>query len=100
MAVKPLAEILASVNTLIGNDTSDEALTLIEDITDTFNDANTSKGEYTKEKYEELDRSWRERYKERFLSGDKSLDPKDDEDEDTDNHDKPLRYEDLFKEGE
>lgn len=100
MAVKPLAEILASVNTLIGNDTSDEALTLIEDITDTFNDANTSKGEYTKEKYEELDRSWRERYKERFLSGDKSLDPKDDEDDDTDSRDKPLRYEDLFKEGE
>lgn len=100
MAVKPLAEILASVNTLIGNDTSDEALTLIEDITDTLNDANTSKGEYTKEKYEELDRSWRERYKERFLSGDTKLDPKDDEDDDTDNRDKPLRYEDLFKEGE
>ena len=99
MAVKPLADILASVNTLIGENTSDEALTLIEDITDSFNDAVNSNTEYTKEKYEELDRSWRERYKERFLSGDKSLDPKEEDDDTDDERPKTYKYEDLFKEG-
>ena len=95
MAVKPISELLASVSSIIGENTSDEALTLLEDITDTFNDRDNTDW---KKKYEDNDRDWRNRYKERFLSGDTSLDPKSDEDEDPE-PEKPLTFENLFKEG-
>lgn len=94
MAIKTIDEILSSVSAIIGDNNSDEALTLLEDIQDTFNDRDNTDW---KQKYEENDREWRNRYKERFLSGDKSLDPKDDEDEPE--PEKPLTFENLFKEG-
>ena len=99
MAVKPLADILTSVNSIIGEDTSDEALTLIEDITDSFNAKADEENEDWKKKYEELDQSWRNRYRERFLSGDSPLDKALEEEPEEEQEDKPLRYEDLFKEG-
>ena len=99
MAVKPLADILTSVNAIIGENTSDEALTLIEDITDSFNAKADDDNENWKKKYEELDQSWRNRYKERFLSGDTSIDKALEDDNDDESEEKPLTYESLFKEG-
>lgn len=98
MAVKPLAEILSAVNTIIGESTTDEALTLIEDITDTFNAQSESDNANWKKKFEENDAAWRNRYKERFLSGDKSLDDELDK-EDEEEPPKAYKFEDLFKEG-
>ena len=98
MAVKPLAEILSSVNTIIGENTSDEALTLIEDITDTFNAKAENDNIDWQRKYEENDAAWRNRYKERFLSGDTSLD-NDVDDKPSDPEIKTYKFEDLFKEG-
>lgn len=98
MAVKTLADILSRVNTLIGEDTSDESLTLIEDITDTFNDQVESNNDSWKKKYEDNDRTWRERYKERFLSGDSTLD-KELENDEPEEEPKTYKFEDLFKEG-
>lgn len=95
MAVKPIGEILAAVSSIIGESTSDEALTLLEDITDTFNDKDNTDW---KKKYEDNDKEWRNRYKERFLSGDASLDPKQEDEEDPE-PEKPLTFENLFKEG-
>ena len=95
MAVKPIGEILATVSSIIGENTSDEALTLLEDITDTFNDKDNTDW---KKKYEDNDKEWRNRYKERFLSGDTSLDPKPEDEEDPE-PEKPLTFENLFKEG-
>ena len=99
MAVKPLADILTSVNAIIGENTSDEALTLIEDITDSFNAKADDDNENWKKKYEELDQSWRNRYKERFLSGDTSIDKALEADNDDEPEEKPLTFESLFKEG-
>lgn len=71
MAVKNLNEIMDSVKARIGEDTSDEALAFIEDISDTLNDFATRVSEAGdwKRKYEENDSSWRKKYQERFFQG-------------------------------
>lgn len=60
---KELMEILKK---LIGDNNSDEYISYVEDFNDSIDDENIS----WKEKYDELDRNWRERYTARFFSGD------------------------------
>lgn len=94
MAVKTREELIESINTLIGEDTSDDSLAILEDFTDTYNDLSEKASDNTKwkEKYEENDSEWREKYRKRFLEGDGR-----NEGEDTDEPDPvPTRYEDLF----
>jgi hypothetical protein len=99
MAVRTTQEILNAVAERLGEDTSDEVLTFIEDITDTLNDRDTqisSSGDW-KNKYEENDKSWRERYRNRFFNSDDSNDDDMVENEE-DDEDKPYTFENLFKE--
>lgn len=70
--VKSKADILEAIKKRIGEDSSDEALSFLEDVTDTLNDYDEkAKGDGTdwKSKYEENDKQWRDRYRERFFSG-------------------------------
>lgn len=67
--VKTKEEFLVSLKNRIGEDTSDDALALIEDFTDTYDDLSNRMDEDWKKKYEDLDASWRERYKARFFDG-------------------------------
>lgn len=67
MAVRTRDEILATIRSRLGDDTSDDALTIIEDIDDTFKDYETRTGEDWKSKYDELDAQWRKRYRDRFF---------------------------------
>lgn len=98
MAILTSKDLLTRIKDRIGEDTSDEALTFIEDITDTINDYESRTQDNTswKTKYEENDKSWREKYKARFFSTDPSEDDPDPSDDDP----KPLSYDNLFKEGE
>lgn len=92
MAVKTREELIESINTLIGEDASDDSLAILEDFTDTYNDLSEKASDNTnwKEKYEENDSEWREKYRKRFLEGDGRI-------EGTDGPDPvPTRYEDLF----
>lgn len=68
MAVKDRDSILAAVKQMIGDNTSDEAIALMEDITDTITDYETKTADKTdwKAKYDEMDASWRRKYIERF----------------------------------
>lgn len=94
MSVRTREELIESINTLIGEDTSDDSLAILEDFTDTYNDLSDKASDNTKwkEKYEENDSEWREKYRKRFLEGDGRI-----EKEDTDEPDPvPTRYEDLF----
>ena len=65
-------EIIAQVQSYIGEDTSDEAISLLEDVSDSVSDVNEDVEELTKklneanEKAINLDNEWRERYKARF----------------------------------
>ena len=67
MAIKTRDEILAAIRSRLGDDTSDDALSIIEDITDTFKDYETRAGENWESKYNELDAQWRKRYRDRFF---------------------------------
>ena len=91
MAIKSIEDLIGQANALMPDNTSDEYLSFVEDITDTVN-ANAN-NEYNKEKYDALDAQWRQRYKERFLSG--KPDEQEEEEEETP---KKLTYESLFKE--
>lgn len=100
MAVRTKDELLEIIKGRIGNDTSDETISFIEDITDTLSDyerkATKSDEEDWKTKYEENDKMWREKYRERFFS--KEVE-KEDEDFSEDEV-KSLSYDDLFEEKE
>lgn len=72
MAVLSREDFLANIRGRVGEDTSDEAMKFIEDMTDTFDDlvSKTSDKENWKAKYEENDRAWRTKYRDRFFSSD------------------------------
>lgn len=98
--VKTKEELLKILQERIGEDTSDEALAFIEDVTDTIADFETraaGDGEDWKKKYEENDAAWRTKYKERFFSGEVKEQP-DKKDEEDSQDDKPLTYDSLFAE--
>lgn len=93
MAVLSFDELIAKIKTKIGEDTSDESIELLEDVTDTFN-ANNNDGEDWKTKYEENDKEWRKKYIDRF-SGSGGSEPDDEEEEE---EEEKTTFEDLFKE--
>ena len=105
MAVKTRDEILAAIRSRLGDDTSDDALTIIEDIDDTFKDYETRIGEDWKGKYDELDAQWRKRYRDRFFqkadNGETTPDDiKDDNEEDLKEESEVKDFDELFTEKE
>ena len=92
-------EILSLIKERVGDDASDEVISFIEDVTDTLNDFESRTGDNTEweRKYNELDASWRKKYKDRFFS--KEVEDVDDIDDDIEGK-KSYKYEDLFEEKE
>lgn len=72
MAVLSREDFFSRLQSAVGNDVSEESLTLIEDMTDTYNDlekrANGDGVDWEK-RYNELDESWKQKYRHRFFSG-------------------------------
>lgn len=95
MAVKSKEDLIASIKAVIGEDTTDESLSLLEDVSDTFTSFETETKDKTdwKAKYNELDESWRKKYRDRFMSG--SVDEEDDFSE-VGEKKVPRTYADLF----
>ena len=96
MAIKTREEILASVRARIGDDTSDEAIAFVEDIEDTLNNYENNPnndGTDWKKKYEDNDREWRTKYRDRFFKGGAG-----DDDDIPEPTPKRLTFESLFKE--
>lgn len=99
MAVKTKDELMSIIRARVGEDQSDEAIALIEDISDTFDDMQSkAAGDGTdwKAKYEENDATWRQKYRDRFFNKTETKD--EDEREDEDEEIKTLSYDELFKE--
>ena len=95
-------DLLSIIKERIGDGTSDEDISLIEDVSDTYDDLNTRVSEAGdwKAKYEENDASWRQKYRDRFFEKEvkenvEISDPMDKADEGT--HE-TLKFEDLFTE--
>lgn len=107
MAVVSKEELMTSIKNLIGENTSDEAVKLIEDANDTFDSLSSATGndelqkriKELEDKVEETDKSWRKKYTDRFFTGGKDSpddDNQDDLDEPTNEEDEPKTFEDLF----
>lgn len=82
----------------IGTDNSDEAISFLEDMTDTYNELekkSRGNGEDWERKYHELDESWKQKYRHRFMNSDggypSPLEDKKEEEK------KEVTFNDLFK---
>lgn len=96
MAVKSRDEILNEIKVRIGEQTDDETIAFLENVSDTLSDLETkAKGDGTdwKTKYEENDAEWRKRYTDRFYVSDPDTNP-----DPTPNHEpeKPKTFDELF----
>ena len=69
MAVKTKDELMSSLNTLLGENDSDEALSFIQDMSDTLGDSNVKRIEELEQQVKDVDANWRKRYRETFFSG-------------------------------
>lgn len=101
MAVKTRDEIMEAIRKRIGEDTSDEAIALLEDVTDTFTDYETRVADKTdwKTKYDEMDANWRKKYMDRF-SGKTGGDIKEEQEEQIKDDSEPRTFDELFTERE
>lgn len=99
MAVLTKDELLTSLKGILQDNTSDDALKILEDASDTITDLEEKTKDSTKwkEKYEQNDKEWRTKYRDRFFKKtDDNPDPVPEEPDD----EKPKKREfsDLFKE--
>lgn len=95
--------LIGRIRERIGDGTSDEDIALLEDVADTYDDLRTRVDSDIdwETRYNELDRTWRERYIERFngkveSDADFVEEPKD-ADETILEYEKPKDYSDLFE---
>ncbi len=99
MAVRTKEELLTSLKGILQDSTSDDALKILEDASDTITDLEEKTKDSTKwkEMYEQNDKEWRTKYRDRFFK--KTDNEPDPEPEETDDE-KPKKREfsDLFKE--
>ena len=100
MAIRSIEEIMESIRTRVGEDTSDETLTFVEDIQDTLNNYKTlsSDTENWKKKYEDNDKEWREKYKARFFNPEPDKGVQNEPQTYDDDEPAVLTYDKLFKE--
>ena len=91
--VRTKEELLSSIREVFGDNTDDNSLAIIEDISDTMDSFNDGKD--WKAEADRIDKEWRQKYHDRFFkpSNDPDVDPLDAGDPEP----KPLRFEDLFK---
>lgn len=92
MAVKTVDEIMTKVREIIGEDDSDEAIGFIEDISDTLE--SFSNAENWRTKFEENDKKWREKYRDRFFTSKEEVE--EDDIEEPEEKEKK-KFEDLFE---
>lgn len=99
MAVVNKDTIMERLRENFNDNDSDDVLGLLEDVTDTLNDYQSRLEEngYWKERYEQNDREWRQKYKDRFFNNDPEpdKDPEPEPDKDPEQA-TPTTFEELF----
>ena len=94
--IKSKEELIEEIRAVVGDDTSDNVIALIENVTDTITELETSDGEEWKQKFEENDKMWREKYISRFTEG--TTEPTEPTEPKEDDEEKEKTFEDLFEE--
>lgn len=72
MAILKKEQYFEAIKNRLGDDSSDEAIQFMEDMTDTYNDLEnraTEDSENWEQKYKENDAAWKKRYANRFFNG-------------------------------
>lgn len=80
MAVLSRDDFFAKLHERLGDDTTDEGISFLEDMTDTYNDLETRSngdGINWEQRYHDLDESWKKRYRHRFFTGGSNVIPED-----------------------
>lgn len=98
MAVLSKDDYMARVKGIVGENSDDESISLLEDLTDTYNDLEkrTQKSDVDWEKkYKDLDEQWRKRFQKRFYESDGG-NPYEPEIE-TETEEEKITIDDLFK---
>lgn len=97
MGVLTKEQLLKNIQSVIGENTSDEAIKLIEDVSDTISDYETKTKDTTdwEAKYTENDNAWRKKYRDRFFSTEEIPEENNSVAEPEPQN---LKYENLFKE--
>ena len=67
MSILNKEQFLQAIKDRVGDGNSDNDLKVIEDMTDTYHSFNHTDNENWKEKYNQLDNEWREKFKKRFF---------------------------------
>lgn len=97
MAVVNKDTIMERLRENFNDNDSDDVLGLLEDVTDTLNDYQSrleENGDW-KERYEQNDREWRQKYKDRFFNNEPEPDPEPEPDKDP-KPATPTTFEELF----
>jgi hypothetical protein len=100
MSVLNQEEFLKRIQSLVGEDTSEESITALEDFTDTYNSLTSNASENWEQKYHENDEAWRKKYKERFFTPSESNTPSTIPNTFTPQQNEPekeITFDDLFK---
>lgn len=93
-------ELIEKIKKYTGDRTDDETISLIEDVTDTFEymSSRDSSSEEWEEKYKKLDEEWRKKYKERFFTTPGEV--KEEQEEDAEKDGEEISFDNLFEERE
>lgn len=96
--IRTREELLNQIRDMIGDSTDDNALSILENVTDTITDLETRAADNTdwQARYNQLDQEWRQRYRDRFTSG--ADDPGASQDPDPETGETIMTFEELFKE--
>lgn len=98
MAVLSREDFFERIHKLVGTDNSDEAISFIEDMSDTYNaleERANGDGTDWEKKYHELDESWKKKYAHRFFSGSANYPPTETEEKEKDSS--SITIADLFE---
>lgn len=95
--IRTREELLTQIRDMIGDSTDDNALSILEDVTDTYADLETRAADNTdwQARYNQLDQEWRQRYRDRFTSGSDDTPPRDPDPEPSETI---MTFEELFTE--
>lgn len=97
MSVVAKADLLKKFSEIVGDDTSDNVLNFMSDLTDTLDDKEKNNSEDWKAKYEANDAEWRKKYRDRFMNG--SDEKIEEQEHDSDENDEPklkTSFDELF----
>lgn len=95
--IKTREELITSLQSILGETPDDTGIELLENVSDTLSDYETrinENGDW-KNKYEENDKNWRQKYTDRFLNNEPAEDTEKREQEE---YNIPTSFDDLFKE--